>query len=284
MQESKNKDKPGEIEFRCISCHKRQSPLIDTIFENTKTTLRKILLLIYFFCKKEPVSSAAIECELQRKTACRYYDYFRWVCAAIVTNESVKRIGGRGTTVELDEAYVCKRKYNRGRILQHQDVWLFGGVCRETKDVFSVIVDKRDKHTLHRLIERFVAKGTNIFTDMWSSYKTIPQDLAHMEYAHAEVNHSKNFLNPNDPDCHTQTIERNWRTERGYIPKTSTVYNLESYNFLYLYAMKFEWDDKHPGRRFDLFCSHISRVYPGFWIDGLDIKPYEDAVIRSDSD
>jgi hypothetical protein len=30
--------------------------------------------------------------------------------------------------------------------------------------------------------------------------------------------------------------------------------------------------------------SHISRVYPGFWIDGLDIKPYEDAVIRSDSD
>jgi hypothetical protein len=95
MHEYKDKDKPGEVEFRCISCRKRQSPLIDTIFENTKTTLRKILLLIYLFCKKEPVSSAAIECELQRKTACRYYDYFRWVCATIVTNESVKRINSR---------------------------------------------------------------------------------------------------------------------------------------------------------------------------------------------
>jgi hypothetical protein len=77
MQEGKDKDKPGEIEFRCVSCRKSQSPLIDTIFENTKTTLRKILLLIYCFCKKEPVLSAAIECELDRNTTCRYYDYFR---------------------------------------------------------------------------------------------------------------------------------------------------------------------------------------------------------------
>jgi IS1 family transposase len=185
-------------------------------------------------------------------------------------------------TVELDEAYVCKRKYNRGRILQHQDIRLFGGICRETKDVFSVVVEKRDKRTLRRLIERFVAKGTNIFTDMWNSYKTIPQDLAHMEYTHAAVNHSKNFLDPDNPDCNTQTIERNWRTERSYIPKASTEDNSESYNYLYLYAMKFEWNKKHPGHRFDLFCSHIRRVYPGFWNDGLEIKPNEGAIISSD--
>jgi transposase-like protein len=83
MQEFNDKYKLGEIEFRCVSCRKRQSPLTDTIFEQTKTSLRKILLLIYCFCKKEPVCSTAIECELDRKTACHYYDYFRWICAAV---------------------------------------------------------------------------------------------------------------------------------------------------------------------------------------------------------
>ncbi len=187
-------------------------------------------------------------------------------------------------TVELDEAHVYKRKYNVGRILKHQDFWLFGGVCRETKDVFSVIIEKRGKRTLLSLIKRFVAKGTNISTDMWPAYSSIPHDLAEKEYTHASVNHSKNFISPENPDYHTQSIERHWRIERGYIPKTSAVDNLESYNFLYLYAMIFEWNKKHPGHRFDLFCRHISLVYPGFWVDGLDIKPYEEAEISSDND
>lgn len=44
-------------------------------------------------------------------------------------------IGGLGKTVEIDEGKFRKRKYNVRRVMEGQ--WVFGGVCRVTKDFFS---------------------------------------------------------------------------------------------------------------------------------------------------
>ena len=43
---------------------------------------------------------------------------------------------GPGKEVEIDEICIVKRKYNRGRI-QNQ-VWLFGGIERRSKNKFIV--------------------------------------------------------------------------------------------------------------------------------------------------
>ena len=43
-----------------------------------------------------------------------------------------KKIGGTGTTVEIDESMFGKRKYHRGRILGVRQMWVLGGICRET--------------------------------------------------------------------------------------------------------------------------------------------------------
>ena len=70
--------------------------------------------------------------------------------------------------------------------------------------------------TLMKLIRRKIAPGTRIITDMWRGYNAISRLLRSGKplYKHATVNHSKNFLNPRDPDINTQRIERLWRSAK----------------------------------------------------------------------
>ena len=57
--------------------------------------------------------------------------YFRDVIGAeMLLNESDKKIGGPGLTVEIDESMFGKRRYHRGRILGRRQMWVLGGVCR----------------------------------------------------------------------------------------------------------------------------------------------------------
>ena len=112
-----------------------------------------------------------------------------------------KKIGGAGDIVEIDESCFGRRKYNRGRAVRQ--VWVLGGVSRNTKETFLVICKKRDKKTLHTLISRHVEKGTTIHTDQWRGY----YGLENLGYKHFCVNHSKEFVNPNDRSVHTQRIE-----------------------------------------------------------------------------
>jgi transposase-like protein len=71
-------------------------------------------------------------------------------------------------TVEVDEAKFGKRKFNRGRRVPGQ--WIVGGVCRETKEYFFVLVDKRPKSILHQICKDFINMGSTIYTDCWKGY------------------------------------------------------------------------------------------------------------------
>ena len=67
-----------------------------------------------------------------------------------------------------------------------------GGVCRETGDVFLKQCDnnRRDRHTLERIIENRVAKGSRILTDGWAAYNKLDE----LGYTWDWVNHSENFV------------------------------------------------------------------------------------------
>ena len=66
-------------------------------------------------------------------------------------------IGGEGVEIEADETCVSKRKYNRGRMVRHQQ-WLVGGVERnnEGRRCFVEMVPNRKRSTLERIIRRRV--------------------------------------------------------------------------------------------------------------------------------
>ena len=96
-------------------------------------------------------------------------------------------------------------------------MWLFGGVDRNTGMWFGRFVENRTKELLSEIIRYYIRPGTLIMSDMFSSY--ISSDGRHtlennpaledMGYTHHAVNHSTNFVNP-DNGAHTQTIEGVW--------------------------------------------------------------------------
>jgi hypothetical protein len=74
---------------------------------------------------------SVIDCETKLRKIC-----------AFITLKNNDKIGGPQTTVEVDESMIFKRKYHRGHLLNAKlkGEWVFGGICRETKQIFMTLV------------------------------------------------------------------------------------------------------------------------------------------------
>ena len=94
--------------------------------------------------------------------------------------------------------------------------WLFGMICRRTKECRMFWVSDRKASTLIPLIRSQVAQGTTIISDEWRAYRRLPQ----YGYRHYSVNHSANFINPIN-GASIQMIERQWRKAKLPLLKQS---------------------------------------------------------------
>lgn len=101
-----------------------------------------------------------------------------------------EKLGGPERIVEIDEAKIGKRKYNRGRLVKGH--WIFGGYERESKKIFIVPVEDRTETTLLACIKEWILPGTIIVSDCWKSYNC----LSNEGFQHLTVNHSYNFVDP----------------------------------------------------------------------------------------
>ncbi|XP_066974324.1 uncharacterized protein [Macrobrachium rosenbergii] len=100
-------------------------------------------------------------------------------------------------------------KYNRGRELK--SIWLFGGIERVAKKKFIVPLHQegqdRSAATLIPIISKYIRAGSTVMSYGWAAYKNLDKE----GYIHRVINHSENFMDPNDRSVHTQNIEREWR-------------------------------------------------------------------------
>ena len=243
-EDSKGRKKGG-MYMRCKNRHEK-TPFEGTFFDGNSCRIpcSKVLELVYHFSWKTPVCSAAREVGVTPKTAIDYYHYCREVCAVSMVKRGDNVIGGVGLIVEIDESKFFCRKYNRGRLLAgerqqenfQQAGWVFGGICRETKDVFMVRVIDRKRDTLYREIHKHIREGTTIISDEWRAYCTLEDE----GYQHRTICHKRNFVSPDDPTVHTQNIECQWRQAKNCFPKNSTTEELrESYLQEYMYRKKY---------------------------------------------
>ena len=136
--------------------------------------------------------------------------------------------------------------------------------------MFAVPVEK-NKEFLIPLIRKHVRPGTTIYTDMWRKYQKLERDLTDINIVHRSVNHSAEFLNQEDPQVHTQTVERLWLTFMSLVPKTTVPEMIDSYFAKFLYFVKYEWSSRHPGDRFRILFQHIGEVYPGPFKSGTQV-------------
>ena len=112
-------------------------------------------------------------------------------------------MGGNGNIIEIDESKFGRREYNKGH---HVDgVWVFGGVKRNTRKIFSMPVKNRNKNILEKLLRRQVNPYSIIYSDCWKAYSSISSIF----YTHRSANHSKEFINKL-ANAHINTIEGTW--------------------------------------------------------------------------
>ncbi|KAJ8932577.1 hypothetical protein NQ314_014568 [Rhamnusium bicolor] len=169
--------------------------------------------LVFLYLTRPPPRCKFIQRELDISSA-TIVDYFSFIREVFIywASKNSEVIGGEGKIVEIDEAKIGKRKYNKGRYLEGQ--WVFGGIERGSRKFFMVAVEDRSSETLLSIIREKIRPNTTIHTDGWKSYDCLDEN----SYSHLTVNHSVNFVDPHT-GTHTQNVERMWLEVRKLVPR-----------------------------------------------------------------
>lgn len=194
------------------------------------------------------------ELGINKDTTTDWSNYLRQACVETLLAKDQGQIGGEGMIVEIDESLFTKRKNNAGRVLPQQ--WIFGGICRETKECFLIEVPDRNAPTLLTAIKENIAEGTIIYSDSWKAYKT--QELERAGFEHFKVNHRYNFVDP-ETGAHTQTVERMWGSAKWRNKK----HRGTDRHFLKSYLAEFMWrssiGEENP---FDAILDEVKNRWP----------------------
>ncbi|CAG9857125.1 unnamed protein product [Phyllotreta striolata] len=190
------------------SCYHQEGQLI----HGSHLKLSQLLVILHEWSMDQPQEEIARVARInQTTTVVDWSNFCRDVCRHhFDLHENL--IGGfndDGTSkiVEIDESYFFKRKYNRGAV--RPGLWVFGEIERGSKRCFLVEVPDRTQETLSALIVQKILPGNTIISDGWQAYNNIGR-LGNGVYDHRVIIHEDNFVDPNDPDVHTQNIENTW--------------------------------------------------------------------------
>lgn len=240
--------------WRCSkrSCRTSYSVRCGTWLDHSKLPFQTIIYFIYCWSRElTSIQFCGKELGMSPATVVDWNNYLREICAWRLLQEPTV-IGGNGCVVEIDESLFSRRKHNCGRVLPQQ--WVFGGICRETKESFLYVVPDRSAATLLPIICAAIRPGTTVMSDEWRSYRNVPIH----GYDHRTVNHRYNFVNPDD-GTHTQTIESHWRNAKLRNKKQFGTHRgmLDSYLCEFMYRQRYRNRDI-----FDQVLSDITAFMP----------------------
>lgn len=259
-----NSSKKHGRQFACTAprsiCQRKRSILSGSFFSAAKISMQSALKCIAGYAAGLSNEQLSFYCGLRSsKTAVDWQNFFRDICTSAISSLENIVIGGPGMTVEVDESLVFKRKGNVGRMLANEisETWVFGGICRETGEAFVVPVENRDSTTLLREIQRNIAPGTRILSDCWKGYSNV----SNYGYEHSRVNHSENFVNPQDPTVHTQKVERMWRTLKSIIPKGTSEDLKWTYLAEFVFKQRSGWYQRSIGERITLLLNKLRTIH-----------------------
>jgi transposase-like protein len=256
MNSIKDSTSADGIIFRCNNsrCRSKRSIRDQTFFAQSKLSISNILLIIYFWCHDFTQKQVEHELQISKKTLIDWYRFCRDIVCYHFENEAISndKIGGEGQIIEIDESVFSKRKYCRGRLVK--ETWVFGGVNRNNKEeLFIEIVPDRSKETLLEVIKRRIKLGSTIMSDKWKSYDCLSSE----GFVHYSVNHSENFVDPENRNTHTQNIESRWNIIKKHLKRKGT--NVSKY--LDEYLLEYCFKRKFRDNIFDQFLIEITKKY-----------------------
>jgi len=195
--------------WMCKQCRVECSIRVGSIFNGLKTDIETFFKFLILWCKTTLQNDIAYDLNVNKNTASKWCLLMRELIQNYLI-ENGEMLGGfdennNPKIVEIDESLFFKRKYNRGRFINAQ--WVFGMVERGSTKCALFPVENRSAATLIPLIQAHVLPGSIIMSDSWAAYNQLDRDPS---FQHFKINHSINFINPDDARVHTQTIENCW--------------------------------------------------------------------------
>lgn len=186
-------------DYQCSNCKYHFSDISGTFFAKTNLPISKWIMAIGLW--KLGISAVDLQWSIQvtyrnarnilrklRQTAGddRFFQYLQGI-------------------IEADDAYYGgKRKGHRGRGAAGKTPVI--GFRERGGRVKTLVVPNLKKETIKAVAQKYIKPGSTIITDEYKSYKI----LGKTGFVHKAVNHSENFVDPNDPEIHTQTAENIW--------------------------------------------------------------------------
>ena len=198
--------------WKCSHCKLTKSIRDESFFSKSHLSLQKIMILTYCWANDFQQNIAAHEARVNNtSTIVDWYNFCREECETYLERQHIEIGGidedGFPIEVEIVESKYFHRKYHRGE--WREGHWVFGGIERRSKRCFLVEVPDRRAVTLEALIQQYILPGSHIFSDGWAAYGNIDA-IANGVYMHSVVNHRQAFVDPNNPNIHTNNVENLW--------------------------------------------------------------------------
>lgn len=224
-------------QYRCKNTGKYFNVKTDSIFDNSKISLRKWFLAIWLVtAHKKGISSLQLAKDIgvTQKTSWFMLQRIR-ACFGIENNNELEGI------IECDETFIGGKNKNRhkdkkvpqsqGRAYKDK-VPVMGMLQRDGK-MNAFVVDNTKSESIKPLIYRFVKQDdTLIISDEWWAYKGLDK-----YYEHKIIDHSKKeYVSLQDGSIHTNNIEGSWNILKKSV---SGMYNHVSKKHLQKYVDEF---------------------------------------------
>ena len=273
MSLSRDPKKAMGFVWRCRHCKTSISPYYKTFFEKTRLTLSDILLLLYFFVSRKPINEGfktfnAWRQSRDRKVASKstyvgVMDIARQVCSTVATNDFYQSIGGEGRTIEMDETFLTKPKYFRGRFPDNMSITIFGLHCRETKETLFWQTGGKSKEDLWPIIKKYCCKETStVCTDGGLQYNGVTK-LFQPDTEHKVVYHKYEFVAKDDICNHINNIEICNRWMKRDIKGRRDEDMIDNYIHTWVYFKQTFSENMPHGEKLHLFLTDLNRCYPG---------------------
>ncbi|VDP50312.1 unnamed protein product [Heligmosomoides polygyrus] len=223
--------------------------LRNTFFEHLRDSRKTMFLAsVLFVDDLGRLEVRAEHCGVKESTMKQWDQWFRDIIVeTFVENETPLRIGGPKKVLQLEEVFISKRKYDRGRA--ERDSWLVGGVIYDSKEIFVEIASTRNSATLDRIVAKHVRPGTVIQTNSWTGYS----NLGNLGYVHQTVRHQPKFT---ATSAYTESVA--WFKIEEMLEEFGLKAALKNDEFL-----EFVWKWRHDNdSKLYLLWSEIAKRYP----------------------
>jgi len=199
-----------KIGYKCSNnkCYKKFTVTVGTIFESSNKPLQLWFYIIFNHAiNKKNISSHQLSKNFgtTQTTAWKMSHKLR---TTFWQDDSILLSG----TIEVDEAFLSKggTKWTRWGGVSTRKAPILGLIERGTGRLIIKEIEDRKRTTILKLINKYVEKGSIIYTDGASLYKTLKEN-----YTHEFVNHSeREYVRGN---VHTNNIEGIWRMLKSNI-------------------------------------------------------------------